>query len=198
VEFVPGDEPCSLFDSSVVGDFGRGRFLDVGAMSLSGAEELVMAYDDFAEGYSIPMNAGDLWDGLGTAVTISTVGTNRMGAMNVEITSPENLSMVAVTGGLLDREATTFTWAPGNGHVITVQLRVNNKSVACISEDDGEIQIPAAAFAWLGAEAREAGVRVSRMMTVVAESLEPMGAVNVVLERRWVPDANSGTIGFAQ
>jgi hypothetical protein len=144
---VFGDEPCSLFDSAEAGDFGAGRFLDVGVITLAGSERHELMYDEFGEGYTLPRNALDIWDGMGSPMTISATGMGRMGAFETEVVSPQNLEMVAVLGGGLNRGGTTFSWAAGNGQAIVVRLRVNNKNIACISEDDGSIDIPAAALA---------------------------------------------------
>ena len=146
----------------------------------------------------MPRDAGDIWDGMGGPIIITAAGTERMGAFGIESATPTNLSDIVIQDNALNRNGTRVSWQAGNGETIAVRVQVSNRFFVCESADDGDITLPAAAFNWLPNDARSAGVRVSRIMKSTIASMPPEGAIDIVLERRWIPDADRGVIDFAR
>ena len=78
-----------------------------------------------------------------------------------------------------------------------MRVQVSNRFFVCESADDGDITLPAAAL--IGCPTMHV-VRacVSRIMKSTIASMPPEGAIDIVLERRWIPDADRGVIDFAR
>jgi len=153
-----------------------------------------MDYDEFAEGYSLSQDVVDVWAGAGEPISIEAAGGPRLGSFSAMVPSPQNLSGVVVgEQNQLNRAGTTITWDAAQGGYVSVRIQTGERIVLCRSPDDGQIEIPAEAFNHLSADAQRAGVRVSRFVTQTVLSEEPVAAVTIMLERRWIPSGLDGS-----
>jgi len=191
---VAGD--CVLVraqDANDPGDFVR---LSAGDISFSGEQELILRYDDVGGGYSIGNvmvvdddEVYDFWDGEGTVVNLDIAGSDRVGALATgDMASPLNITdMSPAPDGTLSRGGDAITWTPGNGTTVVVEILGGgvNERILCESDDDGEIEVPAAAFAWLPAEnpASNWRINLTRRVEFQGETAAPETEVTVRLER---------------
>ena len=175
-----------------------GDFVRVGAgnIEFSGTYEFTMHYNERAGGYGrrnvtvVDDDAVyDLWDGMGTPITLNIAGSEHIGALATgDIASPQDIAdMVPAPDGTLSRAGDSITWTPGNGAVIEVEILAGgvNERIVCQSDDDGSVDIPAAAFAWLPAEAPANGWRVNltRRVEFTGQTAAPETDISIHLER---------------
>ena len=190
---VAGD--CVLVraqDANDPGDFVR---ISAGNIAFSGAQEFTMNYNEVGGGYSITnvMVVGDdevydLWDGAGAAVSLDISGTGRVGALATgDIASPADIAdVVPAPDGALSRAGDTITWAPGNGDTIEVEILAGgvNERIVCRSDDDGSVDVPAAAFAWVAAGPADGWrVNLTRRTSFEGVTAAPETEVFIRLER---------------
>ncbi|MCB9535570.1 MAG: hypothetical protein H6704_04830 [Myxococcales bacterium] len=181
---------CFLFDGAAA-DPGQFTAVSAGDVSLTGgAEDVTMAYDDFVDAYALdPFGPIDLWSD-GDTVTVGADGSDDFGAFSTVLPAPEALAGVEpAAGDPYSRAGTTVRWTPGSGTAVVVQLRAGGNLVECTSADDGSVDIPAAAFAWLDGE-DDAIVNIRRLSQASIMSDAPTGSVEISLQAVW---ASPGT-----
>ncbi|MCB9546976.1 MAG: hypothetical protein H6706_14140 [Myxococcales bacterium] len=180
-------DACTLSSLADPGDAGDGVRIAVGDVTIEGgAIDVSLAYDDLGEGYSVNADAVfDLW-APGQMLAISAPGSVDMGAFAANVGAPDDVSGVAPTAAAgFERAGSVVTWDPGNGDEVRVVLRNPDgpEVITCVSEDDGQIVVPADAFAWLADEADTLVFELRRVKIARVESAEPVGDVEVELQR---------------
>ncbi|MGK0362668.1 MAG: hypothetical protein ACI9U2_004989, partial [Bradymonadia bacterium] len=178
---------CGLFLLDNPDDPGVGRRFSAGDLLLSGGVgDQTLSYDGIGEGYSV--NAGmvfDLWS-PGAEVTVSAPGSDDVGGFDMSTPGPDEFAEVSPNQEIpLSRAGTTISWAPGNGTQVVAYLRNSggNQVIRCTSPDDGSVEVPAAAFGWLPAEAARLTLDLRRASRARVATPEPVGDIYLVLER---------------
>ncbi len=174
------------------GDPGDFRALSVGEITVSGASGALMdisiPFDGVARAYSIDvLSAGifDLWE-VGDALTISAPGTGDFGAFEIGADAPTDFVDVAPNADAgFSRQGTMVTWVPGNGGAVIVEVAVSGSPsrIRCPTGDVGGVMVPGEAFGWLPADAENATLIVTRIVSTAIASGPPSGRVEVGLHR---------------
>jgi hypothetical protein len=78
-----------------------------------------------------------------------------------------------------------ISWDEGGGDAIEIRVRASGVTqvIECLTLDDGEMTIPAAAFAWLPAGVVAATMEMRRVNTSEVMTAAPVGRVVVAAER---------------
>lgn len=170
--------PCSYFDGAdpEVGASRRAR--NVAEITvLSQAQNFSLAYQDFAESYSLnPDEVFDLFTDAPGTLMLSAQGTNRFGGFNIEVPSPGILPPMDVDlGASVSLAGQMVTWTPGNGDFVRINLRAGIESVECDAPDTGSLFISGMALSVLNAT--HVDVIMSRVIERGVLTAEPAGAV---------------------
>lgn len=182
---VAGD--CALFYTDQPGTDGEGPRFSVGDLSVDGGVgEQVLPYDNIGEGYSVDANlVFDLWE-PGNAVTVAAPGGDLMGGFELSATGPDDFAQVEPNGQTgIERAGTTVRWDPGNGDEI-IAFFLNSggtEIIRCTSDDDGSVEVPAAAFGWLPAGVNRLVFTLHRVTRARVMSAAPEGDVLLELSR---------------
>ncbi|MCB9543102.1 MAG: hypothetical protein H6703_11720, partial [Myxococcales bacterium] len=170
-------------------DPGQGRRVSVGNISVQGGvQDFAMPYNDVAQGYAVDLdNVFDIW-APGGSLSISARGTDDFGGFATMVAGPADIVGVSPSTaeeGALGRGGSTVSWTAGGGDAIEIRVRAGgvNSVIECVTLDDGEMLIPAAAFGWLPAQVAMATLEIRRVNMVEVETAAPVGTVTVALER---------------
>ncbi|MCA9545498.1 MAG: hypothetical protein KC613_13935, partial [Myxococcales bacterium] len=173
-------------DLNAAGDAGLGRNLNAGTISVAGAEMFDLVYDMQAMAYSLDLdNVFDVW-GSGEAIAVSGSGSADFAAFRAMLSGPEDLSVQAPTPDApLSRGGSTIRWTPGNGDMVVAELRRAGVAtvVRCMSDDDGSVDVPAAALGWLPGDVNSVTLDLRRIISTEVMTANPAGTVMVTLER---------------
>jgi len=159
----------------------------MGAITVDGTlMPVTMNYNAISEAYSLnQMEVLDIWNGS-ELLTITAPGGAVMGAFSMEVEAPLDLDGIQPDGenGNFSRAGTTVEWVAGNGSQIVVELRkaTVNERVRCISDDNGSLEIPAEAFAWLPVGLEEISMDIRRLNLGMVESEAPVGNVEATFQ----------------
>ena len=108
--------------------------------------------------------------------------------------TPRDLQDVSVgEGEAITRGGTTIVWAPGEAPRVQVIIRHRDREIHCNSTDDGLMEIPGEALAWIP-DVDRVSVSLSRYQDGAALSgggINQAGAVEFHFEHRWAPGGDN-------
>jgi len=182
---------CFFFHVEDADDPGNFSAADGGDITVrGGATELDLEFNAVAGAYTFsPNDFFDLWD-PGDVLAVRGAGGPDMGSFDENVTAPDNLEGIvpALEDGF-DRAGTTVRWVPGNGDFIEVRVRNDGfpQVITCVIDDaDGQVDVPAAAFAWLPPEVGDVAIDVRRFKEQPFETNAPSGDGVILLERIFI------------
>jgi hypothetical protein len=172
--------PCFYFDGTdpETGASRRVRNVDV-INVLSQSQDFSLAYQDFAESYSLnPDEVFNLFTDAPGTLQLTAQGSTRFGGFNVEVPSPGILTPSDVDlGASVSLAGQTVTWTPGNGDFVRINLRAGQESVECDAPDTGSLFVSGAALSVLASN--NVDVIVSRVIERGVLTDGPEGVVEI-------------------